>query len=276
MPRITLQYTVMPHALLAYATLSRGYSPPTISEIFPGTALLYNNLQPESGWNTEVGLKRFLWANRIRLSLSLYDFRLEQTIVPRYDSAGHAYYINAGGTDQKGLEAAFNWIVVDRPGSWLPQVRWFASYALQDYHFRDYLEGANNYSGNPLTGVPRNIVVSGWDIYTQPGFYLNATYTYTAKVPLNDAGTPFAQSYQLVQAKLGWAGRWRHRPHATGTGTGDAGMGAGRGISVDLFVGVDNALNQVYSLGDDLNAAGGRYYNPAAARNFFGGCSVRF
>lgn len=275
MPRVTVQYTVLPRALSVYATLSRGYSPPTIAEIFSGTSLLYNNLQPEAGWNTEVGLKSFLWANRLQLTLSLYDFRLQQTIVPRYDSAGNYYYVNAGGTGQKGLEASFNWIVADRPGNWITNARWFASYALQDYRFRDYLEGTtgnenSNYSGNPLTGVPRNIVVTGWDIRSRPGLYLNATYTYTARVPLNDAGTDFASSYQLVQAKLGW--EWRRKEG----GLAGARTGGGRRVAVDVFVGVDNALNQLYSLGNDLNAVGSRYYNPAAARNFSGGCSVRF
>lgn len=288
MPRATVQYAILPRALSAYATVSRGYSPPTISEIFPGTALLYNNLQPEAGWNTEVGLKSFLWADRLQLTLSLYDFRLQQTIVPRYDSAGHAYYVNAGGTDQKGLEAAFSWILVDRPENWVTHLRWFTSYALQDYHFRDYLEGAADYSGNPLTGVPRNVVVSGWNIHTQPGFYANVAYTYTDKVPLNDNGQVFARSYQLVQAKLGWTGQWKARCRNSGAGGNnpdgeDAGAVPGnragvgrRAIRLDLFVGVDNALNQVYSLGDDFNAAGGRYYNPAPGRSFFGGCSLRF
>ena len=253
MPRLNIQYVVLPRALSLYATVSRGYSPPTIAEIFPGTALFYNHLQPEAGWNTEVGLKSFVWRNRLQLTVSLYDFRLEQTIVPRYDSAGHAYYVNAGGTDQKGMELGFDWTVLRRPSGWIDNARWFGSYSLQDYRFRNYLEGTANYSGNPLTGVPRNVVVTGWDVHSRTGLYLNATYTYTDKISLTDAAAAYASAYQLVQGKLGWA--WKR---------------------LDLFVGVDNALNQRYSLGDDFNAAGGRYYNPAAARNYFGGCAVRF
>ena len=288
MPRLNVQYVVLPRALSLYATVSRGYSPPTIAEIFPGTALFYNNLQPEAGWNTEVGLKSFVWRNRLQLTVSLYDFRLEQTIVPRYDSAGHAYYVNAGGTDQKGMELGFDWTVVRRTEGWIDNARWFGSYSLQDYRFRNYLEGTADYSGNPLTGVPRNVVVTGWDVHSRIGLYLNATYTYTDKISLTDAASAYASAYQLVQGKLGWGTRLGRRGARAWAGdgmaqqvAGDAGArtarrGASRGVSLDLFVGVDNALNQRYSLGDDFNAAGGRYYNPAAARNYFGGCAVRF
>jgi iron complex outermembrane receptor protein len=47
-------------------------------------------------------------------------------------------------------------------------------------------------------------------------------------------------------------------------------------MQLELFAGADNLLNQRYSLGDDLNAVGGRYYNPAPGRNYFGGLNVKF
>jgi iron complex outermembrane receptor protein len=38
---------------------------------------------------------------------------------------------------------------------------------------------------------------------------------------------------------------------------------------VKLMVGADNLLDQDYSLGNDLNGFGGRYYNAAAGRNYY-------
>jgi iron complex outermembrane receptor protein len=38
----------------------------------------------------------------------------------------------------------------------------------------------------------------------------------------------------------------------------------------DFYIGADNILNETYSLGNDLNALGGRYFNPAPKRNYFG------
>jgi iron complex outermembrane receptor protein len=46
--------------------------------------------------------------------------------------------------------------------------------------------------------------------------------------------------------------------------------------SLDVYAGVDNLFNENYSLGSDLNALGGRFFNPAATRNFYAGLSFRF
>ena len=45
---------------------------------------------------------------------------------------------------------------------------------------------------------------------------------------------------------------------------------------VHFFGGIDNLLNQTYSLGNDINAAGRRFYNPAPERNFFLGFNLQF
>jgi iron complex outermembrane receptor protein len=39
-------------------------------------------------------------------------------------------------------------------------------------------------------------------------------------------------------------------------------------------VGADNLLNKTYSLGNDLNAFGGRFFNPAPKRNYFLGAKI--
>jgi iron complex outermembrane receptor protein len=47
-------------------------------------------------------------------------------------------------------------------------------------------------------------------------------------------------------------------------------------FSIDLFAGIDNALDEKYSLGNDLNAIGGRYYNAAPSINFYSGVKIGF
>jgi iron complex outermembrane receptor protein len=41
-----------------------------------------------------------------------------------------------------------------------------------------------------------------------------------------------------------------------------------------VFVGANNLLNEIYSLGNDINAAGGRYFNAAPALNYYAGLSL--
>src|SRR5690606_5385976 len=83
-------------------------------------------------------------------------------------------------------------------------------------------------------------------------------HNYTSGIPLNDANTTFADKYHLLQAKLTWEKLIRKK------------------LAIQLFVGGDNLLNQQYSLGNDINAFGGRFFNAAAPRNFYGGIAFRY
>jgi iron complex outermembrane receptor protein len=45
---------------------------------------------------------------------------------------------------------------------------------------------------------------------------------------------------------------------------------------LDFYTGADNLLNETYSLGNDINAAAGRYYNAAPQRNYYAGISFQW
>ncbi|MES2559396.1 MAG: hypothetical protein V4590_06625 [Bacteroidota bacterium] len=74
---------------------------------------------------------------------------------------------------------------------------------------------------------------------------------------MNDTNSTYADSYHLIQLK---GGRKLILFHS----------------AIELFAGCDNLLNRLYSLGNDLNTAGGRYYNAALLRNYFVGLSAAF
>jgi iron complex outermembrane receptor protein len=131
------------------------------------------------------------------------------------------------------------------------------SFAYQPYRFNDYLIGSSNYSGNKLTGVPRVINVSGVDIKTKHNYYFNLTLNCTSPIPLDDASTVYAKRYHLLQIKVGRTFIFSK-------------------YSLNVFAGGDNMLNEVYSLGNDINALGGRYFNPAPKRNVYGGMRFEF
>jgi iron complex outermembrane receptor protein len=42
----------------------------------------------------------------------------------------------------------------------------------------------------------------------------------------------------------------------------------------DIYAGANNILNQEYSLGNDINAINGRYYNTAPLLNYYAGISL--
>src|SRR5690606_18944164 len=95
-------------------------------------------------------------------------------------------------------------------------------------------------------------------LYTQlpKNFGLYIQHNYTSSIPLNDANTVHADSYHLLQAKL------------------DYNIHVNR-VKLRLFVSADNILNQEYSLGNDINAFGGRYFNAAPLFNFSLGARIQ-
>lgn len=236
----------------AFASASRGFSPPTLAEVLPSTGIYNPTLNPESGMSYEAGLMAMPHPN-FSIELSVYDFRLTQAIVLQRDSSGADYFINAGGTQQPGVELSVQWGKQFR--NFIKSLRTTFSATYTKYRFGNYVNDGNDYSGNQLTGVSPFVGFVGVDLDFQKGLFLQGTGQWVDRMPLNDANTEFASDYLLLGARVGYRSPTR---------------------KLEFYVGVDNALNQRYSLGNDLNAAGRRYYNAAPEVNYFVGFSFRY
>lgn len=256
MPRLALSYLVTPQ-LSFRASVSKGYSPPTLAEVRGSNNVINVGLGPEYGWNYETGIRFHMLNQKLVLDLNGFYYKLHHAIARRQDESDAEYFVNTGGTKQWGIESnlAF-WILPTRTFGLVRSVQLRSAYTLSNFKFDKYLDLSNDYSGNDLTGVPKTILVSSTDIKLPQGFQFFLQHNYTASIPLNDANTVYATRYHLVQAKLGKTCYVRHVP-------------------IELYLGADNLLNQKYSLGNDLNAFGGRYFNAAALRNFYAGITLR-
>jgi iron complex outermembrane receptor protein len=256
MPRFALSYQLT-DGLALRSSVSRGYSTPTIAEVRASDNRINTTLESETGWNYEAGFRLRDRTDRFWLDASLFDYRLESAIVRRVNADDTEFYLNAGGTKQRGFEAQTSyWLISPGTKGLISGLQLQNSYTLSKYFFRNYVNGTANYSGNRLTGVPRGVVVSGIDLRVDKNFYLFGQHNYTSKIPLNDANSVYAGAYHLVHLKAGWRKNTPGKP------------------SLNFFAGVDNLLNENYSLGNDLNAFGNRYFNAAPLRNFFGGVKL--
>ncbi len=254
-PRMALLYRLSNNVSL-YALAAKGFSPPALAEVRPSDGNFYGDLAAESGWNYEAGIKGHLVDHRLQFDIAVYSFKLDNAIVRRNNTAGAEYFVNAGSTSQGGMEWLLKYQLVRQGKTFFSGVQLWSSYTYQPYRFENYQQGNTRFSGNALTGVPRNIWVIGADIEAGK-WYANTSLNSSSSLPLNDANDAYADAYRLVQLKLGYkAGNRAHQWH--------------------FFAGIDNLLDENYSLGNDINAAGRRYYNPAPGRSIFAGFQVKF
>jgi iron complex outermembrane receptor protein len=258
MPRLALSYLIDPSFSLR-ASVSKGYSPPTLAEIRATNNIVNVNLQPESGWNYETGIRYQTLNNRLFIDLTGFYYHLNNAIVRRVNENDTEFFINSGGTKQYGLESSVMTIILPYANSrFIKGLQLRNAYTYSHFKFSNYLNGTNDYSGNDLTGVPKHTITSSINVQFPASLYFFLQHNYTATIPLNDANSVYAKRYNLVQAKVGYTGLKLNKS------------------SFEIYSGVDNLFNVKYSLGNDLNAAGGRYFNPAAGRNFYAGLSYRF
>lgn len=251
-PRVAMNYRLNPFSSV-YGSISSGFSPPTIDEVRTNEGSLNLDLEAEKGVNYEIGYR--LGKEKFNLEVIAYYLKLDETITTFTNANGVVLFRNAGSTDQKGIEASLDYAILRNADGFIKDFLIGTAYTGQFFKFVDYRKQTNDFSGNDLTGVPPHNVVSRLDIRTRPGIYLNFTHQFTDKIPLNDANTVFQDSYDLVNVRAGWV-------KSLGN------------FDLELFVGVDNLLDESYSLGNDLNAFAGRFYQPAPTRNWYGGVKL--
>jgi iron complex outermembrane receptor protein len=255
-PRVGLVKKFGPELSL-HGSVSYGFSPPTIEEFRTNEGSIALDLEAEQGTNFEAGARGAFLEARVTYDITAFYFKLDETIVQQpSDRNSTVVFENTGSTDQYGIESALNWAVIRDQSTFLQALDWGISYTFHDFEFKDYQKEGEDYSGNKLTGVAPHILVSMVNARIETGFYGSLSYNFTDKIPLNDANTVYSDSYHLLQTKVGFQREVMDD------------------LNLDFFVGIDNLLDQKYSLGNDLNAFGGRYYQPAAPRNWFGGLKV--
>ncbi len=258
MPRLATAYLLTDNVAVR-ASVSKGYSPPTLAEVRSSDNIINTELEPESGINYEVGLR---WENpgrRFMADISAYHYTMDNGIVRQLRADGAEYFVNAGEIEQQGIEAALeSYLITPQSDGFIQSLSMQSGLAYQHYRFGQYQVDGNDYSGNPVTAVPEWVLSNTLSFDFKHNLGLNISHYYTDRIPLNDANTMFSEAYHLLQIKA----RWQHRLSST--------------LQMDVFAGINNALNKDYSLGNDINAFGNRYFNPAPKRNYYAGVKVLF
>lgn len=255
-PRLAISKKLIGNFWL-YGSISKGFSPPSVSEVLPSTSVISTSLNAEHGINYETGFKSSWLRQRLYIEVNAFYYELKNAIVQRRDFSNADYYTNAGSTRQKGIESQASYQFFKNPRAFITHARIWISYTLYNFRYHDFKQLTTDYSGNKIPSVAPNTVAAGTDINIKHGFYANLTYYYSDPIPMNDANTDFASSYNLLGARIGWKKTFARKN------------------LLELFGGVDNAFNITYSLGNDINAAAGRYYNAAPGINYYIGAALK-
>ena len=243
-----------------YANVSRGFSNPSLEETLTPDGIINPDIAQETGTNYELGTEWLLFKNNLSMNLTLYRMDVKNLLVAQ--RVGEDQYIgrNAGKTRHQGLEIDLQYRnKLSQSITFSP----YLSYTLNDHSFVDFVDGDNDYSGNPLTGVPKHRLSSGIYFRHKNGLQLNLTHQFVDEIPMTDANSIHSDSFNVFHAKLGF--RTAISSH----------------VNLGLNAGINNVFNTNYAQSVLINAVGfggaqPRYYYPGNRLNYFGGLQLNY
>ncbi|WP_203257234.1 TonB-dependent receptor family protein [Hyunsoonleella ulvae] len=243
-----------------YANVSHGFSPLTLQETLLPNGQINNNLSPETGWNLELGLKGQAIKKRLEYNISIYRLSIKNLLVARRTAEDEFIGINAGKTQHDGLEANLNYNIIN---SEKIQLSIFGSCTLNQYKFRDFVDGTANFSGNDLTGVPSHVLNLGIDVNTTSGVYGNINVQNVGAMPITDSNSIYSDTYTISNFKIGY--RKTLFPQLT----------------VHTFLGINNIFDVSYASQILINASsfGGnapRYFYPGNPLNYYAAMALNY
>ena len=256
LPQGSLNYEVM-NAKFIYASISKGFSLPSVAETLTPEGAINTELQPETGISYEVGIKASWLNKKLYTELALYSIQVDNLIVAERIAEDQYVGKNAGKTDHNGIEFLINYRQ-DIKAGW--QLKPYASLTLNDYSFDEFMDNTVDYSGNDLTGVPDKIYNLGLDVDTGV-FKFNLNYRHTGMIPLDDANTLYSESYNLLNVRADYT------------------FVLSRKLKLNLYAGANNITDTRYAAQILPNATGfggaaPRYYYPGDPVNFYGGLGL--
>ncbi|HYO22008.1 MAG TPA: TonB-dependent receptor [Flavisolibacter sp.] len=235
-------------AVTVYSSVARGFSPPTAAELLPSGSAINLSLNAERGINYDLGF-RGVWKD-LSFDVNAFLFALQNTIVQRRDAGGGDFFINAGKTAQRGIETALSYPLLQKL-AFVRQSSIWLSHTWHHFRYDEFKQLSNGFSGKQLPGTPPHTVSTGIELAAKNGLFGNISYYFSDRIALNDANAEYADAYQLVHARLGFE-KWVARRWQT-----------------KITIGAENLLDEKYSLGNDINAFGGRHYNAAQGRTYY-------
>lgn len=255
-PRVGASFKIK-KKLSVFGTISHGFSPPSLEETLTPDGAINPEIQPEQGWNFEIGSRGAL-SKKLIFEVTAYQMRVKDLLVAERVGVDQFVGINAGKTRHSGIEVFGEYQFSYKPN----RLTAFVTYSYNDYKFIDFVNGDDDYSGNKLTGTAPHNLNLGVDWKLKNGVYGNLNYQYVDAFPMRDDNSIDSDAYQVMNFKIGFQKLFQNR------------------FQLDIFAGVRNILDEKYASMILINAGsfGGnppRYFYPGLPRNYFGGANLK-
>ena len=259
LPSLNVNYAFYPKQSI-YLNVSRGYSNPSLEETLTPEGVINPDIAQETGTNYELGSKLSLDNNNLKIEVALYRMTIKNLLVAQRVGEDEFIGKNAGSTKHQGIELDIYYKLNLSPKF---QITPFLSYSYSNHKFVEFIDGENDYSGNPLTGVPNHRLNSGLQMQWRNGLYWNTTHQYVSEIPLTDANTLLSTSYNLLNTRMGYKKQLSHA------------------ITIGLDFGINNITDAKYAQSVLINASsfGGnapRYFYPGNNRNYYGSLLLNY
>lgn len=256
-PRISLGYTYRPKQLV-YATLSHGFSPPSLAETLDAAGKVNPDIQAEKSWNTEFGMRGRTFGKRFFYDFSLYHMQVQDLLVA--ERIGEDAWIgkNAGESLHQGLEAEIHWLLAQQLDSryfnW-QEIALRANYSYHHFRFTDFVDQDQDFSGNRIPGIPEQVLYTSLYAALENGLHAQTGFRFAGPMAMNDANSRYSETYYVVDASLGYQryllNRW----------------------NIKISFRVNNLFNAHYAAMILVNApsfghAAPRYYYPGLPRHY--------
>ena len=243
-------------AVELYANLGTAFETPTATELAnrPDTAGGFNpTLRPQHTVSVEAGARGAI-GERLHYSLAAYRAAVRDELIPYQvpGSAGRVFYQNAGRSRHQGVETGADLAI-------LAGLTVTATWTWTDLRYTSYVANGKDLSGQPIPGVPAQWLHLLWRLRPgfARGFWAEVEQTHASGVLVDDTLPTRTSPWTTVDLRLGWDG-------------------AGLGLRLHPFLGLYNVFDTRYVGSVVINAARGRYYEPAPGRNGYLGLEASF
>jgi iron complex outermembrane receptor protein len=255
-----------------YASYSNGYKAPVSGNVvISATGQLNSGLIPEEGNQFEIGTKGNIMDNKLHYELALFQAKFKNKFtsvaVPSDDNTTlYSYITNGGKVNNKGVEAMVKYAAYKSDAGFFSSIDPYANVAYSDFKYENFQYDAlsrqgdlteYDYSGKAVAGVAPWVVNAGVDFNTNVGLYGTLNYAYRDPVPFTSDGLNVADSYQLLNAKLGYSLNLGH-------------------FDLDTYVGADNITGTQHYIMLFLNQLDDAYIPAPLDTVFYGGLNLKY